>query len=170
MKAAIRSKPEPKPKATKVAPKKPVKAKAAARTKASDSSPTLPLSERRRSGREHKVSNYKDTEDMDDEAEMLDGVAEWEYGGKAGRPAAEDEVESDEEEDADEPADDDDEEDEDEKPARNGRKAAGSRSKDAPAIKASVLSQLKGAASRKGQVRGGRGGRDDEEDMDVDDY
>lgn len=36
--------------------------------------------ERRRSGRAHKTATYKERDDEDDEAEMMDGVAEWDYG------------------------------------------------------------------------------------------
>ncbi|PHH63204.1 hypothetical protein CDD81_6156 [Ophiocordyceps australis] len=81
-KATAREKGPGKAAAGKGAPrkKKPTKTKTVSRSKKpSASSPVLPDSERRRSSRAHKVSDYKERDDADDEEEMLDGVAEWDY-------------------------------------------------------------------------------------------
>ncbi|KAM5351524.1 hypothetical protein ACJ41O_004247 [Fusarium nematophilum] len=184
IKAVIREKREAKPKTPKAKktskPKKP---------RPSRESP--PPSERRRSGRAHKVSIYTERPDEEDEAEMLEGVAEWEYEGKdsgdeneaasgddselSDAPAEEEEEGSNEsgvesekngaEEDEDEPPELE-EDDEPEPPKRNGRKAAASsKSKAAakPAVKANVLAEAKPAA-RSTRSRRGR----ETSDMDVD--
>lgn len=78
IKATIRSKTEPKVKVTKTTAKKTSKGKTAPARRPKEVSPVA-LAERRRSGRAHKVSDYKERADSDDEAEMLDGVAEWDY-------------------------------------------------------------------------------------------
>ncbi|KAG5933666.1 hypothetical protein E4U53_000919 [Claviceps sorghi] len=78
MKTVIREK---KPKTTKgSSSKKNAKVKKATkpRKQKEEASPVAP-SERRRSGRAHKVSDYKERDDADDEEEMLEGVAEWDY-------------------------------------------------------------------------------------------
>ncbi|KAF4581852.1 Armadillo-type fold protein [Ophiocordyceps camponoti-floridani] len=66
---------------SKSGPKKASKPKTTPRAKKA-SSPAVPASERRRSSRVHKVSDYKERDDADDEEEMLDGVAVWDYEGE----------------------------------------------------------------------------------------
>ncbi|KAI5465779.1 armadillo-type protein [Mariannaea sp. PMI_226] len=138
---------------------------------------SLPASERRRSGRSHKVSVYTERDDEEDEAEMLEGVAEWEYEKEDGdtsdqesqlsdAPSDEEdpnEDESDAESGNDEQAKDDDEapDSDEERPASpkpNGRKAAPSRGK-MPAVKASAR-----ASARSTRARGGH-----KDDVDMDD-
>lgn len=98
------------------------KAKAPAKAKKSRaSSPAIPESERRRSGRAsaRKSAAYAERNDDEDDEEMLEGVAEWEYDGaeeedeEEGSDAEEAEEEAEEEGDVGaEPMDEDDEENE----------------------------------------------------------
>ena len=76
MKTVIREKATPKSKASKSSTKKPKKAK---KKKLEDSGSPIPAGERRRSGRAHAISSYTERADADDDEDMLDGVAEWEY-------------------------------------------------------------------------------------------
>ncbi|PHH75271.1 hypothetical protein CDD82_4519 [Ophiocordyceps australis] len=115
-KTTAREKGQGKAAAGKVTPrkKKPTKAKAVSRSKKLPaSSPVLPDSERRRSSRAHKVSDYKERDDADDEEEMLDGVAEWDYMDEDGdeQEGEEGAVSSDPGQDDDDDDDDDDEDD-----------------------------------------------------------
>ncbi|KAH6897019.1 armadillo-type protein [Thelonectria olida] len=139
-----------------------------------------PPSERRRSGRSHKVSIYTERDDEEDEEEMLQGVAEWEY-----EKDGDDDDDSDQESElSDAPSDEEepgeeasgteqgDEEpvkdveeasgsdDEEPEPSRsNGRKASASRAKAAkPVAKATARS------SRSTRLRRGR-----EDDVEMDD-
>lgn len=151
IKAVIREKAVPKPKAKKA---KQVKA---ARPKKQRDSPAPEPGDRRRSSRVTKTSDYKERDDKDDEDEMLDGVAEWKYG--AGDDSDEEE-DSDEVESGDEGEEDEEEEEEEEeeKPAaRNGRRIQMAK----PAIKASVLASVRKGGRSKRSSRG--------DDMDTDD-
>ncbi|KAF5026647.1 hypothetical protein F66182_1273 [Fusarium sp. NRRL 66182] len=167
IKTVIREKREPKPKTPKAKkvskPKKP---------RPSRESP--PPSERRRSGRAHKVSIYTERDDEEDEEEMLEGVAEWEYEKGEGSDASETGSGDDgsglsdappEEEEADvgdEDSGNDEspevEEDKPKPPNSSGKKVVPK-----PAIKASVIAGAKwptrASRSRRGQ---------NTEDMDVD--
>ncbi|KAF7558665.1 hypothetical protein G7046_g5490 [Stylonectria norvegica] len=80
LKTVIREKPKSKSKTSKTPTKKSTKTSTSKRSKKDPSSSLPPPSERRRSGRSHKVSVYTERDDDEDEAEMLDGVAEWQYG------------------------------------------------------------------------------------------
>lgn len=80
MKTVIRGKPGSKPKSAKTPGKKPTRPKAVPKVKKADSD--IPESERRRSGRSHNISTYAERGDEEDEKEMLEGVAEWDYGNK----------------------------------------------------------------------------------------
>jgi sister-chromatid-cohesion protein PDS5 len=130
--------------------------------------------DRRRSGRAHKVSDYKERDDADDEEEMLEGVAEWDYGeddsdaeesGSDEGSEQSDDADSGNEE-AEEGEDEEEEEGEREEATakRNGSRAASS-PKGKDSVKASVLAKL-GRTSR-ARSRGGRATKDDSE-MDVD--
>ncbi|CEI39015.1 hypothetical protein FVEN_g10094 [Fusarium venenatum] len=169
IKTVIREKREPRTpkakKATKSKKPRPVK----------DSPPP---SERRRSGRAHKVSIYTEREDEEDEEEMLEGVAEWDYGddkeSESGSGGEESELsdapETEETADNDNESNNEDppapEEDEPEQPKSNGRgSAATPKSKAAarPVAKASVSNEAKRP------TRATRSRRDKStEDMDVD--
>lgn len=154
VKAVIREKGPAKPKTKKVK-----KAKAARRRK---NSPEPEAGERRRSSRVSRAADYKERDDAADEEEMLDGVAEWQYGDSSDEMEASgseeesgDEVEASEEE----------EEEEAPKPVAKNDRKAGTKAKAAaggkPAIKANVLAQLQ---------RGGRTSRSSKGyDMDLDD-
>lgn len=147
---------------TKTKVKKVKKAKTARPKKRS--SPPPESGERRRSGRVAKSADYKERDDEADEEEMLDGVAEWQYGDSS------DEMEvSGSEESGDEVEVSDEGEEEVAKPtARGGRQAAAAAASKAkptggakPAVKASVLAQLQ---------RGGRSSRASKGyEMDLDD-
>ncbi|KAG6004309.1 hypothetical protein E4U21_001168 [Claviceps maximensis] len=78
MKTVIREK---KPKTIKgTSSKKSAKTKKAVKPKKQkEEASSIAPSERRRSGRAHKVSDYRERDDEDDEEEMLEGVAEWDY-------------------------------------------------------------------------------------------
>ncbi|KAI1810754.1 armadillo-type protein [Poronia punctata] len=76
------------------------KAKASARAKKSmpSSSPGQESADRRRSGRSRKNSSYIEREDSDDDDEMFEGVAKWQYYDDEGNPiAAEDQDDQDQE-------------------------------------------------------------------------
>ncbi|KOS17175.1 Sister chromatid cohesion protein pds5 [Escovopsis weberi] len=180
IKTVIREKPEAKAKPKKPAAKKVAKSKAASQPKKATASPPLPESERRRSSRSHKVSNYAERDDKLDEEEMLEGVAEWDYGvndeddqEKGSEPEtgsndeAEEQAPRDSEEEESAAGSEADEGENEEAPSKNGRKApqppAKAKGKTA-AVKASVLSRV--------GVRGGRStrrGTKDTSDMDLDD-
>ncbi|KJZ78958.1 hypothetical protein HIM_01731 [Hirsutella minnesotensis 3608] len=160
VKAVIRERPKSKAKATKATPKKASKPKAAKPRKQA-TSPSIPPSERRRSGRAHKVSDYKEREDADDEEEMLDGVAVWDYGQDGDSSELSDisgvsDIESKEEGTA-EDSDDESEEERATSSKKNGQKSA-----------AGAASAKAGAAKRHMRPRGRRGAKDTS-DMDVDD-
>ncbi|KAF4458278.1 sister chromatid cohesion pds5 [Fusarium albosuccineum] len=181
IKTVIREKREPKPKTPK--------AKKASRPKKSrPSRESPPPSERRRSGRAHKVSVYTERDDEEDEAEMLEGVAKWEYenqdsdddneagsdddSGLSDAPSDEERNGDGAESDKDEPEKDDDEpseaenDDEPEPPKSNGRRtAATSKGKAAakPPVKAGALAEAKRPA-RSTRSRRGK----DAAEMDVD--
>lgn len=179
IKTVIRERPEPRPKAAKAGAKKASKPKAASRPKKQAASSSVPASERRRSGRSHKVSDYKERDDAADEEEMLDGVAEWEYGNdadssdadrdpEASDDASDEEAAAEDGEDGDE--DDEGSAEEEEEPApsgRNSQKASAAKARVKPAVKASVLAQLE-KSKKATQTRGRRGAKDSLE-MDVDD-
>ncbi|KAK5990236.1 Sister chromatid cohesion pds5-like protein [Cladobotryum mycophilum] len=175
IKTVIREKPTAKAKAKKPATRKAAKPKATPRKKVTSS--PIPESERRRSGRSHRVSNYAEREDEADEEEMLEGVAEWEYGKDDDDEASDQEgseeeaeeqasEESENEEPAAESGEDDEDEDEAEAEAENSKKPvtpAKGKGK-APAVKASALSKA-GRSSRPTRSRGTK----DTSDMDLDD-
>lgn len=125
-------------------------------------------SERRRSGRAHKVSDYRERDDADDEEEMLEGVAEWDYDDSDAQEsgsdddnselsddaASDEETEEEQEQQEEEEQDEGDEEavEEEAVPAnRSGSKAAPSKGKGS--VKASVLAKLDGT-SRSSRGRG----------------
>ncbi|PHH91384.1 hypothetical protein CDD83_692 [Cordyceps sp. RAO-2017] len=179
IKTVIRERAEPKSKAAKAASKKALKPKATPRPKKQAASPPpVPLSERRRSSRAHKVSDYKERDDADDEEEMLDGVAVWDYGEKGDSSEAErepeasdedEEAEEEEEEEEEEAAEDDGGEDgsDHEKPTtarRNGQKAAVGKAKAKSAAKTGVA-----ARSKRPSRAPGRRATVDSSEMEVDD-
>ncbi|KAH7170509.1 armadillo-type protein [Dactylonectria macrodidyma] len=127
-----------------------------------------PLSERRRSGRAHRVSVYTERDDEEDEEEMLEGVAEWEYeNGKSDQESELSDAPSNDNEDNDEeggrgaesgddaPQKDDEEapeseEEEVEPPSSNGRKAAASKGKTAkPAVAAGAQRSSRSTRTRR---------------------
>ncbi|OAA33123.1 Armadillo-type fold protein [Moelleriella libera RCEF 2490] len=165
---------EKKPKSDKASRKKGSKPKKMSKPKKLKETSSVALSERRRSGRAHKVSDYKERDDADDEEEMLEGVAEWNYGeddsdaeesgsGEEGSGQS-DEDESAEDEGADE--DDDEGEEEDEgPPAKRTDSKAAPHSK----IKARVLAKLNRTRANRGRPeKTEKSGRNDI-DMDTDD-
>ncbi|KAF4980587.1 hypothetical protein FZEAL_3440 [Fusarium zealandicum] len=173
-------------------PKTPKAKKASKPKKSRPSRESPPPSERRRSGRAHRVSVYTEREDDEDEAEMLEGVAEWEYGKKGsedeneagsgdeselsdapseeGEPkesdaeSHKDEPEKDEEEPPELEEDEDEPEPEPEPPKSNGRTSKG-KAAAKPAIKASVLAEVKRPAR---STRSRRGKETPEMDVDSD--
>ncbi|PFH55440.1 hypothetical protein XA68_18308 [Ophiocordyceps unilateralis] len=168
--AAIRDRSERKPKAA--AKKASSKAKSASRPKKQTRPcPPVPAAERRRSSRAHKVSDYKERDDADDEQEMLDGVAVWDY-------EEDDSSEAEREPDgSDEASDDDDDDDGDdgddgagsvseegeEAPTRSNRKSAPVKNK----------AKAAGGNGRIGRAQGrrmakGSSDRDDNDDDDDD--
>ncbi|KAK2593170.1 Sister chromatid cohesion protein pds5 [Conoideocrella luteorostrata] len=160
-----------KSKSSKSSSNKSNKMKKAPKHKIKSSSSITP-SERRRSGRAHKVSDYKERDDADDEEEMLEGVAEWDYAEgdsdaeESGSVDSSDQSDEDAESSNDNAEELDEEEDEEATPATgNGSKAAAApRAK--PNVKASVLAKLDRTA-KPSRIRGGRAGKADVE-MDVD--
>ncbi|KAF4454568.1 sister chromatid cohesion protein PDS5 [Fusarium austroafricanum] len=170
IKTVIRERREAKPKAKKAS--KPKKSRPA-----KDSPPP---SERRRSGRAHKVSVYTERDDEEDEEEMLEGVAKWDYlegdGGESEADSEDDgselsdappdaeEFEKDKESDSEELPEL--EEDESEEPKSNGRNT-GLKIKAAPkpAAKASAVAEAK-RPTRATRSRRGKGTEDMELDAD----
>jgi len=73
IKTVIREKPVPKTAAKKKS------AKPKPKKKDNDGSPSVPVSERRRSGRSHLSSNYKERDDEEDDEEMWEGATGWDY-------------------------------------------------------------------------------------------
>ncbi|PNP53620.1 hypothetical protein THARTR1_05744 [Trichoderma harzianum] len=153
LKTVFREKPGPKTKTAKAPGKKSAKPKAV--VKAKKSAPSVPEGERRRSGRAHAISTYAERGDEEDEEEMLEGVAEWDYGNEDDEDDedASEQEESGNEDDnegsesenaepqaeAEEAAEEEDEESEPEpeQPRSNGKKPAASRGKGkSPAVKA----------------------------------
>lgn len=83
LKTVIREKATPKPKASKPSAKKSKKVRTKKREDSgSPGGSAIPIGERRRSGRAHAISSYTERDDADDDEDMLDGVAEWEYENK----------------------------------------------------------------------------------------
>ncbi|EFY98679.1 bimD protein [Metarhizium robertsii ARSEF 23] len=168
--------------------KKSAKPKKAPKAKKHKEEDEVAPSERRRSSRAHKVSDYKERADEDDEEEMLEGVAEWDYGeensdveesgsdeGSELSDDDDDDAESVDEEEEEEEGEGEgeeaegegEEEHEEEAPAkRKGSKVASSpKGKASASVKASVLAKLDRTSRARG--RGGRATRDDS-DMEVD--
>ncbi|KAF4505384.1 hypothetical protein G6O67_007341 [Ophiocordyceps sinensis] len=183
-KVAGRERLKSKAKAPKSTTKKTPKPKTPKGRKQAAASPTLALSERRRSSRAHNISDYKERDDKDDEAEMLDGVAVWEYGkdgdssDEDGEPDASDEGSEEEgaSDDGDDDGDDgnddgnDDESEEEEATAsrRNGQKATKAKAKEkSAAAKTSAGSQLE--TSKRGSRAHGRGTARDSSETEADD-
>ncbi|UKZ54930.1 hypothetical protein TrVGV298_008744 [Trichoderma virens] len=144
-------KPGPKAKTAKTPGKKLAKPKAT--PKAKKAAPSVPEGERRRSGRAHNISTYAERGDEEDEEEMLEGVAEWDYGNEDdddNEDASEQEESGNEDDndgsesesaepqaEAEEAAEEEDEESEPEQPRSNGKKTAASRGKGkSPVVKA----------------------------------
>ncbi|RBR19084.1 uncharacterized protein FIESC28_05755 [Fusarium coffeatum] len=168
IKTVIREKREPKPRTPKAKASKPKKSRPAR-----DSPPP---SERRRSGRAHKISTYTERDDEEDEEEMLDGVAEWDYGNESKSDSGNEESELsdapevEEAADNDNPSDDEDppapEEDEPEQPKSNGRNSAAD-SKSKTTTKSTAKANVAAEAKRPTRATRSRRGKD-AEDMDVD--
>ncbi|KAI4597735.1 hypothetical protein KJ359_004010 [Pestalotiopsis sp. 9143b] len=78
-----------------------VKTKTAKSRKPARSSPAPESADRRRSGRSRKDSSYLERDSSDDDDDMLDGVAKWEYFDKEGNRVADDDEDEDEDEDND---------------------------------------------------------------------
>ncbi|KAG6039231.1 hypothetical protein E4U19_006492 [Claviceps sp. Clav32 group G5] len=179
---------EKKPKTTKSTQVK----KAAKPRKQKEEASSAAVSERRRSGRAHKVSNYKERNDTDDEEEMLGGVAEWdvdqsdaeESGGEdadseseqsdvpasgddeAGNQEQEEEAEGAEEaaEEEEEEKEDEEEKEEEEVPATKRGSSRAAPSKGKGSVKPSVL-QSRNRTSRSSRTRS-RAQKDEEMDLD----
>ncbi|KAM0255569.1 hypothetical protein ACHAQJ_005640 [Trichoderma viride] len=180
MKTVIRGKPGPKVKSAKTPSKKSTKPKAT--PKARKTSLSVPESERRRSGRSHNISTYAERGEEEDEEEMLEGVAQWEYGNDKDEDENESASEQDEsgnedntdgsependepQAEAEEAAEEDDEESEPEQSKSNGKKPAAPKSKGkSPAVKANVLAKGR-QSTRATRGRPAKG----TSDMDVDD-
>lgn len=169
IKAVIRERGESKAKAAKAGKKKAAAKPRTARPKKQAAASMVPEPERRRSGRSHKASNYKERDDRDDEEEMLDGVAEWTYEDEGGSSD-----ETDRDPDAGEGSEDEEEaadgtdESADEAPASSRRNGQKTRARPA-AVRASALAQLdKGKRPAAGRARGRRAARGSS-DMDEDD-
>ncbi|KAM7220742.1 Armadillo-type fold [Rhypophila decipiens] len=166
------------PKATKTgAPKKaavtPKPKKAATKPKRATSSPVVPDTDRRRSGRSRKSNTYIERDSSEDDEEMLDGVAEWEYEGGSGDERAD---KGDKEEDVDAPPEDEEEataaeeedqvvEDEEEEEAPSTRRGGRVTKKTAPAA-AALPSRAKKAAPAPAPKKGGskRAAKETEDD------
>ncbi|KAK7749229.1 Sister chromatid cohesion protein pds5 [Diatrype stigma] len=83
-------------KSTKKTTAKPSKQREKSRKTAASSSPAVDSADRRRSGRARKSSAYIERDDSEDDDDMLEGVAEWEYYDSDGNKiTAEDEDEDD---------------------------------------------------------------------------
>ncbi|KFA76707.1 hypothetical protein S40288_08105 [Stachybotrys chartarum IBT 40288] len=158
--AGSREKNESKPRAKSG---KAVKMRPPPRPKKAGASPA-DNAERRRSGRAHKTPTYKERDDEDDEAEMMDGVAEWDYGED---DESNEESGGEDESDAEHQSGAGSEEDEPVEKA-NSRSTAKGRAKQpvSPAVKASLLSRGN-RSSRLAQARA-KPARDSS-DMEVDD-
>ncbi|TPX13785.1 uncharacterized protein E0L32_005729 [Thyridium curvatum] len=156
------------------------KAKTPARVKkAPAASPTVPESERRRSGRARGGANqsYVERDSDDDNDEMLEGVAEWAYEGEeqegdasdagsqsaaedAPEPMDEDSKEEEEEQVEDAEEDEDEGGDEEEEEAAPPKKANGRRSRTAAApAKSKAAAPAKGKAPAKAAAPPARSGR-----------
>lgn len=166
---------EKKPKSDKASRKKGSKPKTISKPKKLKETSSVALSERRRSGRAHKVSDYKERDDADDEEEMLEGVAEWNYGeddsdaeesgsGEEGSGQS-DEDESAEDEGADEDDDDEGEEEDEGPPAKRTDSKAAPHSK----IKARVLAKLNRTRANRGRPEKTEKSGKNDIDMDTDD-
>lgn len=154
------------PKSAASGTKKPKKAKAATKRRKSPSSPAVPLSERRRSGRAHNVSAYTERNDEEDEEEMLEGVAEWTYGDGSDESGDEEASEASGSEEGSAGNENEEEEDEATAPAgRNGRGSTAAKAKAKPAVKGSVVEQLK-SGTRSSRRRGKPADSDSDVDMD----
>ncbi|KAJ4197969.1 Sister chromatid cohesion protein pds5 [Fusarium falciforme] len=175
-------------------PKTPKAKKVSKSRKPRPSRDSPPPSERRRSGRAHKVSVYTERDDDEDEAEMLEGVASWQYEGdsdgsgddnEAGSDAESELSDAPSEEQAEESGaesdkeelekeDDDDNEtpemevDEPEPPKSNGRKTAALASRTKAAAKSAVKASVLTEAKRPTRSTRSRRGKESAE-MDVDD-
>ncbi|KHN95094.1 Armadillo-type fold protein [Metarhizium album ARSEF 1941] len=164
-----------KSKAKTLPSKKSAKPKRDSKPKKQKEEESIVPSERRRSGRAHKVSDYKERADEDDEEEMLEGVAEWDYGeadsdgggsesdesselsDDDGAESVNQEAEGEEKEEAEAEAA--------EAPAKRKGSKVSSSPKGKASVKASVLAKLDRTSRTRG--RGGRAARDDSE-MEVD--
>lgn len=166
IKTVIREK--SKTKTSKSSSKKSAKPKKAPKPKKQKAESSIAPSERRRSGRAHVVSDYTERDDEADEEEMLEGVAEWDYGedNSDEEESGSGEEGSEQSDDAESANEDEDEEDDEEAPStrRNGSKGASS-PKAKSSVKASVLAKLD--RTSRTRTRGGRAPKDDFE-MDVD--
>lgn len=121
----------------KMTPKAAAK-KRAAKAKASrakrfdaSSSPGLDSADRRRSGRSRGDTSYMERDSSEDEDDMLEGVAEWQYYDSDGKLIDEDSDEEGDEDKSDEegPAEDAMDEDDEEEPASKGKKKDSKKSK-----------------------------------------
>ncbi|KAM0434424.1 hypothetical protein ACHAPT_003520 [Fusarium lateritium] len=178
-------------------PKTPKAKKVSKSRKPRPSRESPPPSERRRSGRAHKVSIYTERDDDEDEAEMLEGVAEWQYENEgeesegsgddneadsgdeselSDAPSEEQAKESGAESEKDEPENNDDndddeppemEMDEPEPPKSNGRKTAAPASKGKAAAKPAVKASVLAEVKRPARSTRTRRGKESAE-MDVD--
>ncbi|RDA87696.1 hypothetical protein CP532_3817 [Ophiocordyceps camponoti-leonardi (nom. inval.)] len=188
VKATSKDRPEPKTKTTSTSTKKDKK-KAASKPKAASSRPkkrrqsptsppSIPEAERRRSSRAHKVSDYKERDDADDEEEMLDGVAVWDYeqssdGGGGGDGDSSDEVDAEDEEKEEEEEEGEgegedevvpDSEDEEDAPSSRSRRKAVAKTK-----KSKPLSSSAEAGKRAGRTRTRKAVEDSEEEEEEED-
>ena len=133
-------------------------------------SSAVPASERRRSSRAHKASDYKERDDAEDEEEMLEGVAAWDYGNDDSdsvESGSNDHSELSDNESGSELDEDDaagDEEEEEEVPVakRNGAKRPAAKA----SVKASVLAKVDRTARTSQRRR--RSTKDEEMEMDED--
>ncbi|KAI2639670.1 armadillo-type protein [Hypomontagnella submonticulosa] len=95
------------PKVTKASSRKPaVKPSKASRSKkaAPSSSPAMDSADRRRSGRSRKNSSYIERDSSEDDEDMLEGVAEWDYYDERGNPVQDDDQDSSDLSELEEPA------------------------------------------------------------------
>lgn len=82
-------------KSTKKTTTKSSKSREKSRKAATSSSPAVDSADRRRSGRTRKSSTYIERDDSEDDDDMLEGVAEWEYYDDSGNKMRADEPEDD---------------------------------------------------------------------------
>jgi sister-chromatid-cohesion protein PDS5 len=172
IKTVIREKREPKLKTPKTK-------KASRPKKSRPVKDSPPPSERRRSGRAHKVSVYTERDEEEDEEEMLAGVTKWKYGDDS---ESDSQAQGSESELSDAPEDDGEaagsdkgsdnegaselEEDEPKQPESNGQDTTGTpkgKAAPKPAAKASAPSETRRPARATRSRRG-----KDAEDMDID--